>query len=173
VDRLAALATKLLDLASMGRVSFSLVEGDVAEVVAEAAAGCEPVAIERQVRVKVTSRGAVTARFDRSALRQALDNLLANALRFALAGSTIEVGAVREGEHVRLTVRDEGPGVPAAEAAKIFEPFYRRDRHGGAGLGLAIVTEIARRHGGRAYLGESGGRAGGGGGAMFVIEIGG
>ncbi len=168
VDRLAALATRLLDLASMGRVGLSLVEGDVAELVAEAAAGCEPIAIERQIQVKVTSRGALTARFDRSALRQAMDNLLSNALRFAPSGSTIEVGAVREGDRVRLTVKDAGPGVPADEAAKIFEPFYRRDRHGGAGLGLAIVAEIARRHGGRAHLSPSGG---GEGGATFVIEI--
>jgi signal transduction histidine kinase len=183
VDRLAALAARLLDLASFGRVTFSLAEGDVAEVAREAAAGCEVPAAEGEVRVHVTAPGSVVGRFDRAALRQALDNLLSNAIRFAPPRSSVEVAVARREDRVLLTVRDEGPGVPEDEAQKIFEPFYRRDRHGGAGLGLAIVAEIARRHGGRAYLekgngetkAERGERAEKGEkaekGAAFVIEI--
>lgn len=167
VDRLGLLAARLLDLASFGRVALSLSEGDVAEVAREAAAGCEAVAAERSIRVEVSSEGEVRARFDRAALRQALDNLLSNALRFAPEGSTVRVDVAREGGRATITVRDEGPGVPPEEAAKIFEPFHRRDRRGGAGLGLAIVAEIARGHGGRAYLAPSGK------GASFVVELGG
>jgi len=165
VDRLAALATRLLDLASFGRVGFALVEGPVDDVLAEAAAGCEAVAHERGLTIAVKAPRGLRARFDRSALRQALDNLLSNALRFAPSGTTIEVRAERDEGRVRITVRDEGPGVHDDEAQKIFEPFYRRDREGGAGLGLAIVAEIARRHGGRAHLAPSSK------GATFVIEI--
>lgn len=165
VDRLAALAKRLLDLASFGGVGFALVEGNVVDVLAEAAAGCGAVAHEKGIAIAVEAPREIEARFDRSALRQAIDNLLSNALRFAPAGSTIELRAAREEGRVKLTVRDEGPGVPEDEAKKIFEPFYRRDREGGAGLGLAIVAEIARRHGGHAYLAPSAK------GATFVIEI--
>lgn len=165
VDRLAALAARLLDLAAFGGVSLALVSGNVTEVVAEAAAGCEALAAERSITVTLRAPASLSARFERAALRQALDNLLSNALRFAPPRSTVEVSAARAGDQVQLTVRDHGPGVPGAEATKIFEPFYRRDRHGGAGLGLAIVAEIASRHGGRAYLAPSEK------GATFVIEI--
>ena len=165
VDRLAALAKRLLDLASFGEVSLSLVEGDVTSVIADAAAGYEAMAHERGVSLCVADSPKIEARFDRDALRGAVDNLLSNALRFAPEGTAIDLRAERDRDRVKLTVRDEGPGVPADEAQKIFEPFYRRDRKGGAGLGLAIVAEIARRHGGRAYLAPSPK------GAAFVIEI--
>ena len=165
VDRLAALATKLLDLASMGRVGFTVAAGDVTEVIAEAAAGWGPVATERHVQIAFDSSHPVTARFDKSALRQALDNLLSNALRFSPEGGSIAIAAARADDRVRITVSDEGPGVPAEEAAKIFEPFYRLDRRGGAGLGLSLVAEIAKRHGGRVELAEAPK------GASFVIEI--
>ena len=165
VDRLGVLAARLLDLAAVGRAGVSLAEGDAADVAREAAAGCEAVAAARSIRVVVAAGGAASARFDRAALRQAIDNLLSNALRFAPEGSTVTVSVERGGGRVSIAVSDEGPGVPAEEAARVFEPFYRRDRRGGAGLGLAIVAEIARSHGGRAYLAPSET------GARFVVEI--
>lgn len=165
VDRLGVLAARLLDLASFGRVSLALSEGDAAEVAREAASGCEALASQRSIRVVVSAEGAVTARFDRAALRQALDNLLSNALRFAPEGSAVQVSVTRRDGHVDIAVSDEGPGVPPDEADRIFEPFYRRDRRGGAGLGLAIVAEIARGHGGRAHLAPAAK------GACFVVEL--
>lgn len=165
VDRLGVLAARLLDLASFGRVDLSLSEGDVAEIAREAAAACEAVAAERSVRVEVSAEGPVRARFDRAALRQALDNLLSNALRFAPEGSSVRIGVARTDGRPTITVSDKGPGVPPEEAGRIFEPFHRADRRGGAGLGLAIVAEIARRHGGRAYLAPSEE------GASFVVEL--
>lgn len=165
VDRLGVLATRLLDLASFGRAGLSLAEGDAAAVAREAAAGCEAVAALRSIHVLVFPEYELSAKFDRPALRQALDNLLSNALRFAPEGSTVRVDLIREGDHVLITVSDQGPGVPPGEADAIFEPFHRRDRRGGAGLGLAIVAEIARGHGGRAYLAPSPT------GARFALEL--
>jgi signal transduction histidine kinase len=84
------------------------------------------------------------------ALRQAVDNVLSNALRYAPAGTAIEVRLARAGDAWRLTVRDFGPGIPPAELQQVFAPFHRLDRGGGAGLGLAIVAEVLRDHGGSA-----------------------
>jgi signal transduction histidine kinase len=97
-----------------------------------------------------TPRPAV-ARVNATALRQAVDNLLSNALRFAPRGTPIRARLERHGETWRLSVRDEGPGIPEAQREAVFAPFHRVDRGGGSGLGLAIVSEVLRQHGGRAF----------------------
>jgi two-component system, OmpR family, sensor histidine kinase TctE len=84
-------------------------------------------------------------------LREAITNLIDNAVRYAGRGSTITLRARRDGTQVVLEVEDNGPGLPPEELSKVFERFYRAsDAPGGAGLGLAIVQEIAHRHGGQA-----------------------
>ena len=84
-------------------------------------------------------------------LRRALRNLLENARRYAGESITVHIRCDESGA-VRVEVRDRGPGVPEAECERIFEPFYRMsghaEREGGVGLGLALVRQIARRHGG-------------------------
>ena len=87
---------------------------------------------------------------------QVLENLLVNALRYVPSGGTIEVELTRAGDRYRLTVSDDGPGVPAEDLPHVFERFYRGAERGGSrdvggsGLGLAIVREIVARHGGTA-----------------------
>ena len=108
---------------------------------------------------------------DRSRLRQVVDNLLSNALRYAPPGSPVDVTVSTEGDQVNVEVRDRGPGVSAEEAERIFEPFYRSDfarsrARGGAGLGLAIVSAIIRAHGG-----TTGVRPAPGGGACFWFRL--
>lgn len=86
---------------------------------------------------------------------QALGNFLANAGKFTPEGGTIGVEVRREGAGVRLCVWDTGPGVPEEEREKIFERFYRAPGQGvtpGTGIGLAIVSEVAKQHGGRAWM---------------------
>ena len=80
-------------------------------------------------------------------------NLLDNAIKYAPAGTRIEVAVAAEGGNVVTRVRDEGPGIPAGEHARIFEKFYRLDpeqRSGvsGTGLGLYISRELVERMGG-------------------------
>ncbi len=87
------------------------------------------------------------------ALRRCLTNLLANAVKF---GSRASV-SVADGEALELRVRDEGPGIPAQELERVFEPFYRletsRNRAtGGTGLGLSIARDVAQAHGGSLVL---------------------
>ncbi|MDR3417685.1 MAG: HAMP domain-containing sensor histidine kinase [Nevskia sp.] len=83
-------------------------------------------------------------------LARALENLLSNAIKFA--GGDIEVRLQRSGRNAELSVRDHGPGVPAADLPKLFRPFFRGGngvRVGGHGLGLAIVERVAHAHGGQ------------------------
>jgi two-component system, OmpR family, sensor histidine kinase TctE len=86
-------------------------------------------------------------------LREAITNLIDNAVRYAGRGATVTLRARRsdDGRQVCLEVEDNGPGLPPEERSRVFERFYRAsEAPGGAGLGLAIVQEIAHRHGGRA-----------------------
>lgn len=171
VDRLAALAARLLDLAALGGVAWMPARHDLARIAREAAEAAEAEAARRGARIHVDAPDELLATAEAQTLRQAIDNLLANALRFAPEGSAVTIALRSEGARVRITVSDEGSGVPPGEEEQIFEPFHRgaasRAGGGGAGLGLAIVREIARKHGGQAYLERSGERRG----ATFALEI--
>ncbi len=94
----------------------------------------------------------VTAEVDPDRLGQVLDNLLRNAVRAAGPEGRVEVLVRAEGEHVRLDVVDDGPGVPADQRERVFDRLVRldaaRSRDGGAGLGLPIARALARAHGG-------------------------
>jgi two-component system sensor histidine kinase TctE len=86
-------------------------------------------------------------------LREAIANLIDNALRYAGRGSTVTVRARTLGHDVLLEVEDNGPGIPPADRARVFERFARATLQGdGCGLGLAIVKEIAERHAGHVAL---------------------
>lgn len=96
---------------------------------------------------------------DPQSLLVLLNNLVENALRYTRAGGTVDVGAARRNGHAVLYVVDNGPGIPEAERARVFDRFYRgADRTaegsdaGGSGLGLAIVKAIAQRHGAQVSL---------------------
>ena len=106
-----------------------------------------------------------------SSFRQVLTNLLANAARFSLEKSSIEVAIGNTPTHTVIEVRDHGEGIPTALREKIFERFYRADNSrnretGGSGLGLSIVKTIVERHGGAIMALETSG-----GGATFRVEL--
>lgn len=86
-------------------------------------------------------------------LGEALANILDNAIEYAGAGSEITVAVRRDGAHARISVKDNGPGIPRADQARVFDRFVRATDQGvGCGLGLAIVREIVTRHGGSVAL---------------------
>jgi two-component system, OmpR family, sensor kinase len=108
---------------------------------------------------------------DATALRQVVDNLLGNIRAHTPAGTTAEVTVSREAADAVISVADNGPGMTAEEAAHIFERFYRSDpsrsrMHGGAGLGLSIVSAIVHAHGGTV---AAEGRAGAG--TTFTVRL--
>jgi two-component system OmpR family sensor kinase len=102
---------------------------------------------------------------DRDRLEQALQNLAANALRYAPSGSTITLDARREGDFAVLSVADEGPGIPPEHLPHVFDRFFKADASrasgqgtGGSGLGLSIVKAIVERHGGDVSVDSAPGR---------------
>jgi signal transduction histidine kinase/HAMP domain-containing protein len=97
---------------------------------------------------------AIELRVDAAQLKRALLNLLLNAAQASADGGEIVVAARRRGEHVRISVRDHGPGVDAEVRARLFTPFVT-GRPGGTGLGLAMVQKIANLHGGECRLDDS------------------
>ncbi|HEX3873136.1 MAG TPA: HAMP domain-containing sensor histidine kinase [Solirubrobacteraceae bacterium] len=140
---------------------------DLADVIVEAAAELGPVSRAHELELDPVSAPIVGARDD--ILRVAL-NLIENALRHTPPGTHVTVGTrpLENGGGV-LTVTDNGPGIPAELAPRLFERFVRGagDRGGSFGLGLAIVAAVASTHGGSVEVGR-----GPGGGARFVVVFG-
>ncbi len=117
---------------------------------------------------------AATVSGDPAKLHDALRNLLENATNYAPEASRIVMGAERIGERLRLSVADEGPGIPEDDLPRVFERFYRVDKSrtrgtrdpGGTGLGLAIVKHLIELHGGKTTAANQPE-----GGAIFTIEL--
>jgi two-component system, OmpR family, sensor kinase len=105
-------------------------------------------------RVAWSPAKPVTLEADPQLLRSAIENVLRNAVRFTDVDTAVEVALTREDRSLLITIRDQGPGVPDQDLARIFEPFYRvadaRDRDsGGTGLGLAITARVVTLHNGK------------------------
>ncbi|HEY5656791.1 MAG TPA: ATP-binding protein, partial [Myxococcota bacterium] len=123
---------------------------DAADVARELVQDWEPRIRERRIRVEVRGEGDTRVWADRQALEQVLANLLDNALKYSEAEGEVEILVRREGDRVRIDVRDDGIGIPSEDLARIFERFYRVDKArsralGGTGLGLAIVKHLVQR----------------------------
>jgi signal transduction histidine kinase len=121
---------------------------DVGNVVQTAAAFFTPLAEARKMRIELDIPEPAIARGDSGAIRQILINVLDNAAKYGPIGQTITIGVRREGKTVRLWIDDSGPGIPASERDNVWKPFFRvggtvDDSTGGAGLGLAIVRDLA------------------------------
>jgi signal transduction histidine kinase len=158
VDRLTSLSSALLDLASLRAREPERVDFDLVETAQKALVGARGAAEASEVTLAADLPDTLGLRGSPREVRQALDNLLANALAHTPRGSTITLSIARRGARARVVVRDAGSGIPAPERELVFEPFHRgasRDasKHPrGQGLGLAIVRDVAVRHGGAAYV---------------------
>jgi len=149
-ERATRLATQLLALARAERttvVAQSLQATDLATVAADAARDWGPVALDRRVDLGFDLESAPVMG-DAALLREALDNLIDNALRYSDADATVTVRTGIAADQPCLCVEDSGPGIPAGERERVLERFYRipGTLREGSGLGLAIVHEIAERH---------------------------
>ena len=168
--RMGALVDDLLLLARLdqGR-PLERVPVDLAEVAREVTADAAVVDPGRAITLEASPPTVVLG--DEPRLRQAVANLVRNALDHTPPGTPIEVAVRAEGPRAVLTVTDHGPGIAPEHLARIFERFYRADpsrtrESGGMGLGLAIVSSIAEAHDGSARV-ENNAASG----ATFVLEL--
>jgi len=106
--------------------------------------------------IEVIAPRPAMAEVDPTHLRAAVANLVRNAVAYSDPGSAIVVRVVDEGPRLRLSVRDQGPGIPAAERESIFDPFVRGEagsrRGRGSGLGLFITRRVVEAHGGMVWV---------------------
>jgi signal transduction histidine kinase len=147
--RMERLVEELLDFASVrhaGGIPVGRERADIEPICARA--------IQQQLdshpggRVDFTRSGPGEGLWDPSRLEQVVSNLVGNALQRAPAGAAVEVRAAGTADELVLTVRNEGPIIPPEMLATLFDPFRRGDTKGSSGLGLFIVNEIVRAHGG-------------------------
>ena len=170
--RLERIIGDLLDLAKLeGGGAFAVETVPVADLLARAAARHERDAAAAGVAItQVIVAGAETIQGDRGRLEQALQNLAANALRYAPRGTNVELRARPADGGVAITVTDHGPGIPADHLPHLFDRFYKADSSrtpsAGSGLGLSIVKAIVERHGGTVTVGSAPGQT------VFEIRIG-
>ena len=150
--RSAHLVHQLLALART-EAEVTLQPLDLAALAREVAREWTPRALAAGIDLGYEGHSALTAPAEKLLLREALSNLIDNAIHYCPRGATVTVRVASDGRMARLMVEDNGPGLGDDELAHAFERFWRgSDLPGGCGLGLPIVAEIARRHGGGSSL---------------------
>jgi two-component system, OmpR family, phosphate regulon sensor histidine kinase PhoR len=164
--RLQELIDRLLDWGRMesGRRQYTIRQTDVRAIVNTAISAFEPVRERRGIALSVSVPAETpVVQADRGAVSDALFNLLTNAYKYG--GDPVEISVLVEASpaHVRISVRDNGPGIEKVEHKRIFQKFYRVDdllsrQREGSGLGLAIVKHVMRAHRGRVELSSSPGK---------------
>jgi signal transduction histidine kinase len=127
---------------------------DVSSLVRERAEMWQSLAEEKGVTIVADTDEGIHARAVPTALEQIVDNYVDNAIGAARSGDTITVIARRSADEVEVHVVDEGPGLSEEHLARVFDRFWRAPDapHGGSGIGLAVVQQLARSSGGDARL---------------------
>jgi signal transduction histidine kinase len=153
-DTLKSVIDAILDLASIdaGAMTLDIEPIDIRAVIEECREALAHELEERGVSIEAVRKGLETRLpGDRKRIRQILENLLSNAIRFSPDGGTVRISLQQSGEWIELAVTDEGPGVADGDMENIFQRFERGgsgDRRGGAGLGLSVVKSFVELHGG-------------------------
>ncbi|MCL4184036.1 MAG: HAMP domain-containing protein [Burkholderiaceae bacterium] len=159
IDRSAHLVDQLLTLARSEPEARATVGAnvDLVRIAGEAVAEILPLAEARGSRIRVVAGETAELLGDASALHSLVRNLIDNALRHTPTGSRIDVEVAADAREVRLSVDDDGPGIPVEERDRVFDRFYGRSAgdDAGSGLGLAIVKAVVERHAGRIELDQS------------------
>jgi len=156
-NRLSHLVENVLSFARAGHAPASRAAPeatDLAFEIEQIARAFEPLAASRRASLALDLAPNVVSPLQREAFRQVLINLLDNAVKYGPAGQTVRISLSQTGSSARITVSDEGPGIPAREREAIWTPFYRGNAAaaqgaGGSGIGLTIVRDLVAQMGGR------------------------
>ena len=162
VEQMETILTDLLQARSTGTVQLELhrAQTDVRALIDHSRAASRAAADERRITIDVTPAAPAWAEVDPNRIRQVLDNLLTNAVKYNRVGGTVTVSETRDGDTMTFAITDSGCGIAAADRARVFEPYFRTEsarlsNQAGTGLGLGISRDIARRHGGDLRLARS------------------
>ena len=172
--KLSAMVEQILEFAgaNSGKRNFSFASTDVRELVRDALKECRPLIEAGGFTVEETiAEGLPAISADRVALSSAIQNLIANSVKYSNGSKWIRVSAANGGGAVRIIVEDRGIGIAGDELKRIFEPFYRTkevvdSQISGNGLGLNLVRKIVEAHGGKVRAESRPGK-----GSTFTIEI--
>ena len=172
-NTLLTMLNDLLDLAKFesGKMAFAFQPHDLHAQVASVAEEFRAMASQQSVSIQLQkSDRYIKASLDATKIKQVVRNLLSNAMNFSPRGGTIDVTVSDRNDKARVTVRDQGPGIPEDETEAVFDKFVQSSKTksgaGGTGLGLAICREIITAHKGRIWAKHNPV-----GGTVFVFEI--
>ncbi len=165
--RLTSIVDALLNVARLdtGDVNVSLVPTDVGSVVTEVVTAAGP-SVNGHRLVADVGPEPLAARADPEKLRQVLEQLVSNAVKYSPDGGVVSVSAQRRRDAVEVAVADEGVGIPASERERIFAKFYKAGGGQGTGLGLFIAQGLVREMGGTIWVDSEEGR-----GSRFAFQL--
>jgi signal transduction histidine kinase len=169
-DRLIGVVSWLVDAMSISAepMELSAAEVDLSLLAKEVVRTLLPVARERGIALEVSAPAQAIALADERRMREVVENLLGNALKFTSAGGSVTVRVASDDDTVCIRVVDTGIGMSPEEANRVFDRYYyrRNDTRGGRGLGLAISREVVRVHGGEITLKSRAGE-----GSEFIVVL--
>ncbi|WP_227519254.1 ATP-binding protein [Marinobacter sp. es.042] len=172
-QQLTLLINDLLDIEKLvaGKMAFNMADCPVAEIVRECLEGIESFSVDKKVTLKAEHLDEVNIKADRGRLCQALNNLLSNAIKFSPEDSVVTVYTSKSDHEIRISVSDQGQGIPSEFRDRIFQKFSQADSSdrrakGGTGLGLAITRELLHAMGGEVGFDSEEGK-----GACFWLSL--
>ena len=172
-QRLIHMVENILRFSGAGRShdEISLQAQDLEPLIRSVVREFQVIADGKETQFESSLEAGVIAEVDTDAMRQILLNLLDNAVKYGPHGQTVSIKLEQENNRASISIGDEGPGIPTSEREQIWAGYYRLDRErvsaiAGTGIGLAVVGELVRRHGGtvRVVDGDQSG-------ATFVVEL--
>lgn len=170
-ERLLGIVSSILAASTSSRISaevtISPVDTDVSALLRASASDLGPLGKDRAIRIDVDDVGPISAFIDPARMRQVVDNLVSNAIKFNRDGGAVTLGASTDGVHTWFLVRDTGIGLTDEDRLRVFERFFRAESGvPGTGLGLAISRDIVRAHGGEISVTSTPGL-----GSTFLVQL--
>jgi signal transduction histidine kinase len=149
--RLVHIVENVLALSRLGRTMTVVRRPErIDQLVRDVVSSFDPLLRSHDISVEVALDGHETASVDGDAVRRILVNLLDNAVRYGPEGQTLRISASNRDGRLELAVQDQGPGIPTIDRERIWQPFERGSTNvnGGTGIGLAVVHQLVKLHGG-------------------------